>query len=89
MRLRLEAGDRLTHYGRVIFFLIGPGVVPPLVILITLAIALYLTFVELRVLEQHWLWWIWWFSLVFLTHFIGVFILRGYVVYRRRNSSRA
>lgn len=63
-----------------------PGI-PGAVIWITLAIALYLTFVELREIRPHWLWWMWWFSLVFLLHFVGVFILRGYVAYRRRKST--
>lgn len=60
------------------------GFAPPLVLL-TLALALYLTVVELREMEPrpHYVWWIWWLLLVFLTHFIGYLFLRAYVVYRR------
>ncbi|MDQ3875831.1 MAG: hypothetical protein M3322_09875 [Actinomycetota bacterium] len=61
----------------------------PLPLLLALALALYLTAVELRELQLHWLWWMWWLSLVFLTHFIGYLILRGYAVYRRRHRTRA
>ena len=59
--------------------------------LITLALAMYLTLVELREFRPrpHWKWWAWWLSLVFLTHFVGYLILRGYVAYRRWNEARA
>ena len=59
------------------------------ILLLTLALALYLTLVELRELRPHWKWWMWWLSLVFLTHFVGYLILRGYVVYRRWHEARA
>ncbi len=64
---------------------------PDLIIVLTLALALYLTVIELRELEPspHWKWWGWWLSLVFLTHFVGYLALRGYVVYRRWNRARA
>jgi hypothetical protein len=64
---------------------------PDILILFTLALALYLTVVELREFSPrpHWKWWAWWLSLVFLTHFIGYLALRGYAVYRRWNSARA
>jgi hypothetical protein len=59
--------------------------------LLTLVIALYLTVIELREFEPpaHWKWWAWWLSLVFLTHFVGYLILRGYSAYRRRSRARA
>jgi hypothetical protein len=57
--------------------------------LLTLALAMYLTFVELRELRPHWKWWMWWLSLVFLTHFVGYLVLRGYVAYRRWHEARA
>ena len=62
-----------------------------LILLLTLAVALYLTVVELRDLvpRPHWKWWAWWLSLVFLTHFIGYLALRGYAAYQRRNRARA
>jgi hypothetical protein len=60
----------------------------PLLIWLTLAIALYLTVIELRELQPHYAWWIWWLLLVFMTHFIGYLILRAYAVYRRWNAAR-
>ncbi len=59
---------------------------PPPLLLVTLALALYLTVVELRELRPHWKWWGWWLSLVFLTHFVGYLALRGYAAYRRSHS---
>jgi hypothetical protein len=74
----------------VLLFLFLPGA-PDLIILLTLALAIYLTVVELREFEPrpHFKWWGWWLSLVFLTHFIGYLALRGYGVYRRWNQARA
>ncbi|MDH4177452.1 MAG: hypothetical protein OEV72_07725 [Thermoleophilia bacterium] len=57
--------------------------------LLTLAIAMYLTVIELRELRPHFLWWSWWLMLVFLTHFIGYLVLRGYVLVRRWQQARA
>jgi hypothetical protein len=64
---------------------------PDIIILLTLALAMYLTVIELREFEPrpHWKWWGWWLSLVFLTHFIGYLGLRGYALYRRWNRARA
>jgi hypothetical protein len=66
------------------------GRVDPITLL-TLVLAMYLTLVELREFQPrpHWKWWAWWLSLVFLTHFVGYLILRGYVVYRRWHEARA
>ena len=65
-----------------------PG--PPLeLLLLTLAVALYLTVVELREIRPHFVWWMWWLIVVFLTHFVGYLGLRGYAVYRRRHEARA
>ncbi len=70
------------------FLLFVPG--PPLALtLLTLALALYLTVIELRELRPHYLWWFWWLLLVFLTHFVGYLALRGYAFYHRRNEARA
>lgn len=57
----------------------------PLLMWLTLGIAIYLTAIELREMEPrpHFLWWSWWFLLVFMTHFIGYLLLRAYAVYRR------
>jgi hypothetical protein len=63
--------------------------VPPFILLVTLALALYLTVVELREFRPHWKWWMWWLSFVGLTHFVGYLMLRGYAVYRRRHEARA
>lgn len=71
------------------FFLL-PGA-PAVIILLTLALAVYLTVIELREMspQPHWKWWGWWLSLVFLTHFVGYLALRGYAAYRRWHSARA
>jgi hypothetical protein len=75
----------VTQYAFVVlFWLIGSF---PWVLLGALAIALWLTFVELRELRPHYLWWMWWFSLVLLLHVFGYLILRGYVAIRRGRSA--
>ncbi len=71
-----------------ILFLLLDGV--PIPLLVALALALYLTVVELRELRPHYLWWIWWLLFVFLAHFAGYLILRAYAFYyRRREAKRA
>ena len=65
----------------IIFLLLG---FTPWLLLLTLALALYLTAVELRELDLHYSRWAFWLLLVFLTHFVGYLVLRGYSVYRRR-----
>jgi hypothetical protein len=67
----------------VLLFRGAPGATP--ILLLTLAVAMWLTAVELRELKPHWKWWGWWLSLTFLTHFVGYLALRIYVAYRRRN----
>ncbi len=69
-----------------LLFLPGP---PLAIVLLTLAVALYLTVVELREIGANYLWWIWWVLLVFMTHFVGYLALRAYAIYRRRNATRA
>ncbi len=61
----------------------------PLLILITLALALYLTVIELRELQPHYLWWFWWLLLVLLTHFVGYLTLRVYAFIQRRRTASA
>jgi hypothetical protein len=75
--------------GVIMFFLIPRA--PVVIILLTLALAVYLTVLELRDMspQPHWKWWGWWLSFVFLTHFVGYLALRGYVAYRRWHSARA
>jgi hypothetical protein len=80
----------IAHHASVILFFLLPRA-PFLVIALTLALALYLSVVELREFEPrpHWKWWGWWLSLVFLTHFIGYLGLRGYAILRRWRQARA
>lgn len=78
---------RAPYYAPVLIFLVL-GFTPWL-LLLTLAIALYLTLVELRELDLHYAWWAWWLLLVFMTHFIGYLVLRAYALYRRRRLHRA
>jgi hypothetical protein len=61
----------------------------PLLLLLTLAVALYLTVIELRDTQPppHYAWWIWWLLLVFMTHFVGYLFLRAYELYRRWHAS--
>ena len=65
----------------IVFLLLG---FTPWILLLTLLIALYLTALELRELDLHYSRWAFWLLLVFLTHFVGYLVLRGYAVYRRR-----
>jgi hypothetical protein len=69
-----------------IFLLLG---FTPWLLLLTLALALYLTVVELRELDLHYTRWIWWLLLVFLTHFVGYLLLRGYATVRRHRAAGA
>ncbi len=68
--------------GTVVWFLVLGGF--PVVMLLTLAVALYLTVIELRELRPHYTWWIWWLLLVFMTHFVGYLVLRAYAFATRR-----
>ena len=63
-----------------IFILLG---YVPWVLVLALAIALYLTVVELRELRPHYVWWFWWLLLVVMTHFVGYLLLRAYTLARR------
>ena len=73
----------------ILFYLLPRA--PFIIIVLTLAVSLYLTVIELREQDPrpHWKWWGWWLSLVFLTHFIGYLALRAYVAYRRWQRARA
>jgi len=72
-----------------VVFLILLVPVGQLVQLVTLALVLYLTVIELRDWKPHWKWWIWSLLFVGLTHFVGYLILRVYVALRRRHGARA
>lgn len=69
----------------IVFLLLG---FTPWILLLTLAIALYLTVIELRELELHYLHWAFWLLLVFLTHFVGYLVLRVYAYFRHRTLAR-
>jgi hypothetical protein len=77
----LAQARAMPEDGRVAVFLLLGWV--PIPLLLALALALYLTAVELRRLQLHYVWWVWWLLLVFLTHFVGYLILRAYSLYRR------
>ena len=64
-----------------IFLLLG---YTPWLLLLTLALALYLTVIELRELRPHYVWWFWWLLLVFMTHFVGYLVLRVYAFFEKR-----
>lgn len=66
-----------------IFLLLGEA---PWLLVLTLAVVMYLTVVELRGMDLHYAWWIWWLLLVFMTNFIGYLFLRAYRVYQRWNA---
>jgi len=78
--LRRESFSPRLAAGVLIFWLLG---FYPYVLLLTWAVALYLTFIECR--QQHFenVLTLWWMLLVFLTHFVGYLALRGWVFYRR------
>jgi hypothetical protein len=58
----------------------------PLVLLLTFALSIYLTFVETREQQMDRRHTLWWLQLTFLFHFAGYLALRGWVFYRRRRS---
>ena len=64
-----------------IFLLLG---FYPWVLLLTWAVAFYLTFIETREQQLDRMRTIWWMLLVFLTHFLGYLALRAWAYYRRR-----
>ena len=64
-----------------IFLLLGYY---PWVLLLTWAVALYLTLIETRQQHMDAMRTLWWMLLVFLTHFFGYLALRTWVFYKRR-----
>lgn len=72
-----------------VFWLLRNTGAPQALLILTLALCVYLTVVELREYRPPWKTWVWWISFVVLTHFIGYLILRGYRVYLRVRHSRA
>jgi len=66
-----------------VFLLLGAA---PVLLWLTLAVVLYLTAIELREMQVHYLWWFFWLLLVVLTHFVGYLFLRAYGLYQRWNA---
>jgi hypothetical protein len=66
-----------------LFLLLGSA---PILLWLTLAVALYLTAIELREMDVHYTWWFFWLLLVVMIHFVGYLFLRAYVLYRRWNA---
>jgi hypothetical protein len=58
----------------------------PMVLLLTFALSLYLTFVETREQQMDRRHTLWWLQLTFLFHVAGYLTLRGWLFYRRRRS---
>jgi hypothetical protein len=67
-----------------IFWLLGYF---PMVLLLTWALAMYLTVVETRQQRMDWRHTLWWLQLTFLFHFVGYLVLRSWVFYRRRRAT--
>ena len=67
----------------ILFWLLGAA---PILLIATLVGALWLTVVELLEFRPHWTRWLWWLGLVFLTHFFGYLVLRGYTHGRRKRA---
>ena len=61
----------------------------PWLLVLTLAVLLYLTVIELRTMDVHYTRWIWWLLLVFMTNFVGYLFLRAYRVYQRYQLKRS
>ncbi len=60
----------------------------PWLLVLTLAVSIWLTVVELLEWRPHYVWWFWWILLVIMTSFVGYLFLRAYRVYQRWNEPR-
>ena len=89
--MTVARGSVVGNDPQMLLVVFAPAGFPQIMFFLTLVIALYLTVIELREFEPrpHFVYWGWWLSLVFLTHFVGYLILRGYAAYRRRSRARA
>lgn len=67
-----------------IFWLLG---IYPIVLLLTWAVAFYLTFIETRQQRLDRRRTLWWLLLVFFTHFLGYLALRAWVFVRRHRAA--
>ena len=59
----------------------------PVVLLLTWALSMYLTFIETREHRMDWRHTLWWLQLTFLFHFAGYLALRFWIIYRRRRAT--
>jgi hypothetical protein len=59
----------------------------PYVLLLTWAICMYLTWIEVREQQMDWRHKLWWMQLTFLLHFPGYLALRFWVFFRRRRAT--
>jgi hypothetical protein len=84
--LQLAGGSLLRDDLRVLIFILLDSV--PWLLVLTLAVVMWLTVVELLEWRPHYVWWFWWLLLVFLTNFVGYLFLRAYRVYQRWNAPR-
>jgi hypothetical protein len=75
----------LGHTPRVLLFLLLGTY--PYVLLLTWALAIYLTWIEAREQQMDKLHKIWWLQLTFLFHFLGYLVLRFWVFYRRHRAT--
>jgi hypothetical protein len=73
-----------TTQPMLIFLLLG---FYPWVLLLTWAVAFYLTFIETRQQHLDRMHTLWWMLLVFFTHFLGYLGLRGWVFYKRQHAT--
>jgi hypothetical protein len=64
-----------------VFWLLGYF---PVLLLLTWAVAVYLTLIETRQRGMDWRHTLWWIQLTVLVHFPGYLALRAWVFYRRR-----
>lgn len=65
----------------IVFLLLGHV---PWILVLALAIAVWLTVVELLELRPHYVWWFWWILLVIMTNFVGYLLLRVYAYFTKR-----
>jgi hypothetical protein len=67
-----------------LFLLLG---IFPWVLVLTWAIAMYLTWIETRERQMDLRHKLWWLQLTFLTHFFGYIALRFWVFFRRHRAT--
>jgi hypothetical protein len=68
----------------VFFYVFGQA---PLFLIVLLAIMVYLAFIEVYREDMTWQWKLWWVLFVFLLNFVGLIILRIYMIVRKRRQT--